>query len=541
MILSTRALIDHADAACVAVGHAVQAPRRSGMLRKRLRSALIALALNFPAQAMAGDGMAPPDEQILRLVTANMPRSLDPTNIDAQRLINNGFAEPLVHQSFDGTRLIGALATRWAMVEPTRWRIEIQPTATFWSGAPVTAEAVGASLRRHQSDNPRARTTLRDVTFVAAGSHVLEIVTPTENPAFLYSLVTLPIENVAAIKTLGAAYATTGDMSGYFRPVEFVPGELIAGVPFEGYHGLRPHLERIEARFVVDPQTRYLAMLSGQAEMDANVQFEQRRLYLRNAGVTIAERPRSTWNVWMNYAHPLLSDPRMREALSLGVNREEIVTRIMAPFAAMPTGHFPAGLPYAIERTQAFDPARATAILDELGWEPGPGPDGVRMKDGQPLEFRVLTYGWWQTIAVALESQWRQIGVRVSLQVVEPAASNQIMLDGAFDIATYCSCPAPTGDLFGTLRQWHHSGSVQNWQRYANQRVDALLEDLRTEADQPKRFALAREIQEILFDDTALLWVSNASVLSTAHAARVRGVDPDRTFDITPGMYIAAR
>ena len=504
-----------------------------------VRVALLALAMIVPAQVSAADDMAPPEQQVLRLVTANMPRSLDPTNIDAQRLINNGFGEPLVHQSFDGTALIGALATGWEMVEPTRWRIALQSNAMFWSGAPVTAEAVTASLQRHQAENPRARTALRDVQFAAAGPTTLLITTPTEDPAFLYNLVNLPIENVAAIAELGDRYATTGDMSGYFRPVEFIPGELIVGEPFDEYHGQRPLLNRIEARFVVDPQTRYLAMLSGQAEMDGNVQFEQLRLYLRHPAITIAERPRSTWNVWMNYEHPVLGNPQMREALSLGVDREAIVKQIMAPFAVMPTGHFPADLPYAIARTQPFDPDRAMAIFDDMGWVAGP--DGFRAQDGQPLEFRVLTYGWWNTIAVALESQWRQIGVRVSLQVVEPAASNQIMLDGAFEIATYCSCPAPTGDLYGTLHQWHHTESVRNWQRYSSEDVDALLEDLRVEADQQRRFQIAREIQEILFDDTALLWVSNAAVLSIAHGGRVRGVDPERPNDITPGMFIAAR
>ncbi|MCC5967174.1 MAG: hypothetical protein JJU24_13675 [Natronohydrobacter sp.] len=510
---------------------------RRGVVKIALAVSLLSVPLPA-AQAHPAD-MAPPAQQVLRLVTANMPRSLDPTNIDAQRLINNGFGEPLVHQSFDGTRLIGALATDWTMVEPTRWRLEIQPEAQFWSGALVTAAAVAASLQRHQAENPRARTILQDVEFLATGPSTLEIVTPTENPAFLFGLVTLPIENVEAIAALGGAYATTGDMTGYFRPVEFIPGELIAGVPFEGHYGPRPLLERIEARFVVDPQTRYLALVSGQAEMDANVQFEQRRLYLRNPTITITERARSTWNVWMNYTHPLLGDPLMRHALSLGVNRDEIVNRVMAPFAVMPTAHFPAGLPYAIERTQPFDAEAAMAILDEMGWVPGP--DGIRRKDGQMLEFRVLTYGWWQTIAVVLESQWRDIGVRVSLQVVEPAASNQIMLDGAFEIATYCSCPAPTGDVHGQLRQYHHSESVQNWQRYANAEVDALLEALRTVADPEQRYALAQDIQEILFDDTALLWVSNASVLSNAHVAQVRGVDHERPSDITPGMFIATQ
>lgn len=513
--------------------------RSSGPRRavRALCAAAVAAVLGLYDGARAQDDMAPPEEQVLRLVTVNMPRSLDPTNIDAQRLIDNGFAEPLVHQSFDGTALIPALATSWELASPTVWRIEIQPDAQFWSGAPVTAEAVAASLRRHQENNPRARTSLRDVTFEATGPTTLEITTPTEDPAFLYKTTRLAIENVAIIAELGDDYATTGDMSGFFRPVEFIPGELIAGVPFDGYHGAPPLLNRIEARFVVDPQTRYLAMQSGEADMDGNVQFEQLRLYLRNDDITIAELPRSTWNIWMNYNHPLLADPQMRAALSLGIDRDEIVNSIMAPFAVMPTGHFPAGLPYAIERTQPSDAARANAILDEMGWVPGP--DGIREKDGERLEFGLLTYGWWNTIAVAMESQFRKIGVGLNLQVVEPAASNQIMLDRAFDIATYCSCPRPTGDLHGTLSQWYHSESVRNWQDYANADVDALLDELRTETDQNRRYDLARQIQDIVFDDAGLLYVSNTAVLSVAFAGDVRGVDPERPRDITPGMYIA--
>ena len=498
--------------------------------------ALAALAA-WPDATLAQD-MAPPEQQVLRLVTVNMPRTLDPTNIDAQRLIENGFGEPLVRQSFDGTSLLPALGTSWEMVAPKLWRVEIQPKALFWSGAPVTAEAVAASLARHRDENSRARSSLKGVVFRATGPATLEIETPTEDPAFLYNLVSLPIENVAAIAELGDKYATTGDMSGYFRPAEYVPGELIVGVPFEGYYGEKPHLRRIEARFVVDPQTRYLAMQSGEANMDGNVQFEQLRLYRRGDKFSIADLPRSSWNVWMNYRNPILSDPQLRAALSLGVDRDEIVTKIMAPFAVMPTGHYPAGLPYAIERTQESDPDKAKAMLDSLGWVPGA--DGIREKDGQRLEFDLLTYGWWNTIAVALEAQWREIGVLVNLRVVEPAASNQIMLDGAFDIATYCSCPAPTGNLYGTLAQWYGSNSVRNWQGYSNPEVDALLGELRTETDPEKRFSLARDIQEIVFDDTALLWVANFAILSIAHASNVKGIDPERPRDITPGMYIAA-
>jgi peptide/nickel transport system substrate-binding protein len=317
-----------------------------------------------------------------------------------------------------------------------------------------------------------------------------------------------------------------------------VPGELVVAQPFDGYWGEKPKLKRLEARFVVDPQTRYLALQSGEADMDANVQFEQRRSYIRSKKFQFPAVNQTNWNIWMNYRNPLLQDAKLREALSLGVDRKEIVDGVMAPFATYSTGHFPAGLPYAIKTQQASDVEKANVLLDQLGWKPGA--DGIRMKDGKRLEFSVLTYGWWQTVAIALEAQWRKIGVATKLQVVEPTASNQIMLDGAFDIATYCSCGAATGDLHGQLASFYRSDAVQNWQKYANPQVDALIDQLRTELEPEKRFELSRQIQDRVMQDHALLYVANSELIAIAQGVKVGGVDPERPRDITPSMFIKA-
>jgi peptide/nickel transport system substrate-binding protein len=504
------------------------------------RAALAALLAACPlfVQPAFSQEAAPADEQVLRLVTANMPRSLDPINIDAQRIINNGFAEPLVHATLDGADLIPALAKSWELVEPTLWRIELQPDAKFWSGAKVDAAAVQASFERHQAKNTRAASILRGASFKAVGPTTLEIRTEKPDPAFLFKTVTIAVHNTARAEELGDRYAIEADLSGYFKPTEFVPGELVVAEPFDGYWGEKPKLQRLEARFVVDPQTRYLAMQSGEADMDANVQFEQRRAYIRSKDYNFPAVNPSNWNIWMNYRNPLLQDVRLREALSLGTDRNEIVDGVMAPFAVHSTGHFPAGLPYAIETRQVTDPERAKALLDELGWKPGA--DGIRERDGKKLEFTVLTYGWWQTVAIALEAQWRRIGISTRLRVVEPTASNQIMLDGDFDIATYCSCGTATGDLSGQLSTFYRSDAVQNWQRYSNPEVDALIDRLSTEADMPTRFALAKEIQEKVMADYALIYVANTELIGIAHASRVAGVDAERPRDITPSMYIAA-
>jgi len=74
-----------------------------------------------------GAPAAPADKQVIRLITANMPRSLDPVNIDAQRIIENGLAEPVVRQKLDGSIAPG-LAQSWKLIEPTLWEIELRPT-----------------------------------------------------------------------------------------------------------------------------------------------------------------------------------------------------------------------------------------------------------------------------------------------------------------------------------------------------------------------------------------------------------------------------
>lgn len=508
---------------------------RNFFVRLCMATAIVTGALT-PASAQTP---APPDQQVLRLVTVNMPRSLDPINIDAQRIINNGFAEPLVHQSLDGASLIPALAKSWKAIEPTLWRIELQPNARFWSGAPVDAQAVRGALERHQRANPRAAALLRGATFEAVGPTTLDIRTRAPDPAFLFKTVTIAIHNAKVAEEIGERFNREADLSGYFKPTRFIPGELIVGVPFDGYWGERPRLNRIEARFVVDPQTRFLAMQAGEADMDANVQIEQRRAYFRQSRFQFPPVNTSNWNVWFNFRNPLLQDPKLREALSLGTDRDEIVDGVMRPFAKHSTGHFPAGLPNAIDTRQPSDAQTARKLLDELGWRPGP--DGIRVRDGKRLEFRLLTYGWWHSVAVAMEAQWRRIGVATAIRVVEPTASNQIMLDGDFDVATYCSCGTATGDLHGQLMAFYRTDFTQNWGRYSNKEVDALIDALQVEFDDQRRFDLARRIQTLTQKDFALLYVANADLLAIALAPRVRGVDPQRPRDITPGMYIAAR
>jgi hypothetical protein len=85
----------------------------------------------------------------------------------------------------------------------------------------------------------------------------------------------------------------------------------------------------------------------------------------------------------------------------------------------------------------------------------------------------------------------------------EYLASNQIMYDGNFEIATYCSCGAATGDIGGQLRAYYRSGVATKFGGYSNPQVDALIDQLDTEFDTQKQYDLAKRIQTLVFDDVA--------------------------------------
>lgn len=515
-------------------------------LRSRLlptAAAALMLAAGCGATTDSARSDAPVAEQVLRVLTINMPRSLDPTNIDAQRILENGLAEPLIVLNDDGT-LSPGLASSWRTVEPTLWELTLVPDVRFWSGASMDAGAVAASLERHRRLNKRVASTLKDLQFIVVGPLTVQIRTPKPDPGLAFRLTTsLGIHNAAAADAAGERANTEPDLTGYFRPVSFVPGESLVAQWNPEYRDqpTGPHLQRIEVSLGSDSQGRLLALRAGDADGEYNVEVEQRQQYARDADrFAVRAQPPTTRNIWMNVANvPALADPAVRRALDMSVDRDALITGLNRGFATPATGHFPAGLPYALAAgtPTVADVAGANALLEGAGWVPGP--DGVRARDGTRLQFRMLTYTIFQPIAIALQSQWKQIGVGIELAPVETTASNQLMLDGNFELATYCSCGSATGDVAGQLRSYYRSDAVTNYGRYANPQVDALIDQLGAEFDPARQNELASRVQELVLADHPIIYLFNSPQWSTSYSAAVRGVDPNRSKWILPSMWLA--
>jgi peptide/nickel transport system substrate-binding protein len=175
---------------------------------------------------------------------------------------------------------------------------------------------------------------------------------------------------------------------------------------------------------------------------------------------------------------------------------------------------------------QAFDPAKAKALLDESGWKPGA--DGVRAREGKRLSFEIANIaGEQERIQVLsfIQQQWKQIGVEAKIRAVDVGAMWGNMLPKRqYEMAYSYSGRLPDPDM-STHYLSPELKPVSNFAGYANPEVDRLLLAASGTVDRAKRKAAYQKVQEIVADDTVYLfvyWLNN----NTALNKRVQGYKP---------------
>ncbi len=116
--------------------------------------------------------------------------------------------------------------------------------------------------------------------------------------------------------------------------------------------------------------------------------------------------------------HPILGDIKVRKAIGLAMNREEMVSHWKGVefMQSMFRGEFACDLPPYVQDLEA-----AKALLEEAGWVDSDG-NGVREKDGQPLHLRLSTYTGWnrEDEQVVLVEQLKAAGIELEIQNFEP-------------------------------------------------------------------------------------------------------------------------
>ena len=200
--------------------------------------------------------------------------------------------------------------------------------------------------------------------------------------------------------------------------------------------------------------------------------------------------------MWMNTRTPALSDPRVRRAIDLAVSREDLVTAAQAGVPA--TGAFAArAIPSRPRARCPMTLDAAAALLDESGW--APGEDGVRMRDGKPLELVLYAYPQRPdlvTFQPVIRAALAEIGIAVTTQVTE--SPSDVATSGEFDLFLWAQHTAPAGDPGLFLSLFFETDAARNYSGWSNAAYDSLIAELRAEGNPQARIDLALRAQEMI-------------------------------------------
>jgi len=227
--------------------------------------------------------------------------------------------------------------------------------------------------------------------------------------------------------------------NGPYRFVRHLPQTMIEFEANPDYYRGKPAIERVVLKFV--GEAGLTELLSGNVDaiyanptqippLAADPRF---RVYYREP--TYAGGMAIYWQ----HNNPLFRDPRVRRALTLAINRRELLQMLNLPEnlplfdgPITPRQYHRRRLPEPIE----YDPAQARALLDAAGWHDADG-DGVREREGQEFRFTTLvpTDPQFGQPSVYIQAQLREVGVQMAIRTMDRSVIWERLEAGEFDAA----------------------------------------------------------------------------------------------------------
>lgn len=498
--------------------------------------------------------------------------------------------EPLVKQKPDGS-LMPVLAAEIPTVENggiapdyTSITYKLQPGVLWSDGTPLTAADVVFTWQ-YCTDPATGCGTLSTFAgvqnVVAVDEHTVKIIFdgPQPYPYGVFGGQLAPILQQAQFTPcLGAAAQgcaaqnTAPIGTGPYMVKEFRANDTVVYTANPHYRVAgEPHFGTVVIRGAEDPAAAARAVLqTGEADYAWNLLLEPSvlaEMTQGGKGVVDSAFAGSVERIMLNFTnpdpslgakraewsesdpnpHPFLTDPAVRRAMSLAIDRKLIAEQLFG-VGGKPTCNILAGPPKVVSPNNDAclqqDLAGAARLLEQAGWVDANG-DGVREKNGVELRvlFQTATNSVRQKIQALVQQWWQQIGIAVELKNVDstvffsgdPASPDTL---GKFyaDAAMFANGPdSPDPQTY--LAVWlckvgeesNISGVANQWlrpniERWCSPEYDALFAKLRAAVDPAERARLAIALNDLIVQNYVdLPLVLRATV--SAHANTLQGVE----------------
>ena len=311
----------------------------------------------------------------------------------------------------------------------------------------------------------------------------------------------------------------------------------------EDYWGQKPYIDKVVYRVITDRTAALTALKSGDVDFIPRllpIQYAQQTSGQQFEGQftkTMYPTTQYSYIAW-NSERPFFRDKRVRQALTMLIDRRQIIETLRYGLAMPTESHFnPNSLDYNKNlKPIPYDPVRAMQLLDEAGWKDTNG-DGVRDKDGIPFRFEFLGSAgsvFTQQLLPVLRESFRKAGIDMTERLIEFTVQVENLRDHKFDASSLLWVSPLIGDPY---QIWHSSSIANRGSNYVSFRsaeADRLIEEARTEFDPEKRRQLYWRWQEIIYDEHpyTFLFVPNDAFAYHKRLQNVKVYPPDPAYDL---------
>lgn len=331
--------------------------------------------------------------------------------------------------------------------------------------------------------------------------------------------------------------------SGPYKFVHFKPGEEVKFEKNSSYWKAEPKIPYIVMK-TTNASTLVQELISGSIDIDTQIAARPENIDpMKEAGfLNLDLYPANSYGyIGLNLESPKLSDPAVREALTVGLNRKGFMDTYYSGYGTVLNSHIlTTSWAYNPDVPKyEYNPEKAKEILDNAGWVDSNG-DGVRDKDGVELNISWLTHTnskYVDTLIPIVKECWDAIGIKVTPEIMEFATmASKVRNDREFEIYNMAWSLSIDPDPSGIFAISQDVPGGYNSNRWRNEKADKLMSDALITNNQDERKELYYKWQEEFSKDLPYILIGAAKELAVSNS-RVKNFNPSTYMKWTTNIH----
>jgi ABC-type transport system substrate-binding protein len=474
------------------------------------------------------------------------PTSINPINYKesgATEVLEKWVFESLCESDGVTGEHVPRLAKSWEISKDgKKYTFRLDERATWYDGQPVTADDVKFSFDVFSMDgakSPFRKQKMRDFEKVETeGSFTIHFYTKEalfSNFEFVASTLVLPKHlyfHTDPKKLAKNQFTRAPQGSGPYYVDKWEKGRyLILRRNVKYWGSVLPqnryayNFDKIMIKYIRDPQMAfemlkkgdldYMPVRIGNTQIWKQTQVAPQFVKGDVRAIAVNNRIQQGYGfIGFNLKNELFADKRVRKALAMAVDRDELINKTLHGMAVVPKGPL-----YSVNNaTGKFEPVKfnvkaAAAELAALGWKDTDG-DYILEKNGRKFQFTILVpNARIEKELLFIQSYWKKIGVDVTIKILEFSTWQQLQSERKFDAIANGKNRTFHERNVDPKGEWHSASmapGLSNHYGYTNPKVDALIEKGRVEMDFQKRKALFTEVNDIVSDEYVMFQYSES-------------------------------